>query len=189
VRRTLLALFTTVVVAWPVAAFAHEEINPNLIATGRPTFFTFSAANEEKVDLVGITLAAPKGLPFGATTKEPAGWTVTKSEETLVWTGAAVKPDNFETWGFEIEGADQPGTFQYTATLKFADTKTEDVKIDITASSNGAAGASIKAVSTAKSRASTAMVLAWVALAAAIVSMLLAVLGRRSGPKTGEQDW
>jgi len=188
VRRLLVVLVTALVVVWPAAAFAHEEITPNVIATGKPTFFMLSAANEKKVDLVSITLKAPDGVPFGETTKEPPGWKVDKSEDSITWSGGTVKPDAFESWGFEIEGADQPGTLSYNATLKFADGTSDDVKINVTAQSAADGGVvSAKTVSNAKSRANTATLLAWVALAAAIVAMLLAVLGRRGS--SGEQNW
>src|SRR5712692_2589583 len=94
-------------------AFAHEELNPKTFPTGQPTFFTLSAANEASANLVRIVLHAPTGLAFGATTRSPAGWSVTRTDDTITWTGGAVKPDSFDTWGYEIEGADQPGTLAY----------------------------------------------------------------------------
>ena len=47
-----LAVLTTVLGASP--AWAHEEINPKSFPTGTPTFFTLSAANEEKADYPSI---------------------------------------------------------------------------------------------------------------------------------------
>jgi hypothetical protein len=123
-------------------ALAHEEINPKTFPTGQPTFFTLSAANEAKADLVKIVLAAPKGTAFGEATREPAGWTVNRTDDQVTWTGGAVKPEHFDQWGFEIEGADQPGTLAYKVTLGFAGGKTDDVEVDVTAvppSSGGSA--------------------------------------------------
>ncbi|HEY0397299.1 MAG TPA: hypothetical protein VGF00_02850, partial [Acidimicrobiia bacterium] len=94
------------VVAPAAAASAHEEINPKTFPTGQPTFFTLTAANEETVNLVKIVLHAPAGLAFGSTTHSPAGWSVIRTDDTITWTGGALKPDTFETWGYEIEGAD-----------------------------------------------------------------------------------
>src|SRR5712692_8179229 len=125
-----------VLIATP--AFAHEEINPKTFPTGQPTFLTLSAANEEKADLIKIVLAAPKGTAFGATTKEPAGWTVNRTDDQITWSGGAVKPDHFEQWGYEIEGADQPGTLAYKVTMSFAGGKTDDVEVDVTAFSSAA---------------------------------------------------
>jgi hypothetical protein len=121
-------------------ASAHEEINPKTFATGQPTFFTLTAANEEKADLVKIVLHAPAGVAFGETTRSPAGWTVNRTDDIVTWTGGAVKPDTFDNWGFEIEGADQPGTLAYKVTLAFADGKTDDVEVDVTAAAPGAGG-------------------------------------------------
>ncbi len=120
-------------------AFAHEEINPKTFVTGQPTYFSLSAANEEEVNLVKIVVHAPPGLPFGGTTRSPAGWSVNRTDDTITWTGGAVKPDTFDNWGFEIEGADQPGTLPYKVTLGFADGKTDDVEVDVTATAPGAA--------------------------------------------------
>jgi hypothetical protein len=122
-------------------AFAHEEINPKTFPTGQPTFFTLSAANEAKADLIKIVLAAPKGTAFGASTKEPAGWTVNRTDDQITWSGGAVKPDHFEQWGYEIDGADQPGTLAYKVTLGFAGGKTDDVEVDVTAFSSTTPGA------------------------------------------------
>lgn len=122
-------------------AFAHEEINPKTFPTGQPTFFTLTAANEEKADLVKIVLNAPAGVAFGETTRSPAGWSVNRTDTTITWTGGAVKPDTFDTWGYEIDSADQPGTLAYKVTLAFADGKTDDVEVDVTATAPGATGA------------------------------------------------
>ena len=132
-RRGLVLLTVGLVLATAAPAWAHEEINPKTVQTGKPTFLTLTAANEKKVDLTKVTLAAPQGLPFGATTQEPAGWSVDKTEAQLTWTGGAVKPDTFESWGFEIEGADQPGALRYKVTLGFADGSSDDVEVDIKA--------------------------------------------------------
>src|SRR6266851_333143 len=122
-------------------ALAHEEISPKTFPTGQPTFFMLTAANEAKANLVKIVLHAPTGAPFGATTRSPAGWTVAVTDDTITWTGGAVKPDTFETWGYEIDAADQPGTLAYKVTLGFADGKSDDVEVDVTATVGGAAGA------------------------------------------------
>ena len=140
------AVFAVTVVASAVSglaapAFAHEEINPKTFPTGQPTFFTLTAANEEKADLVKIVLNAPAGVAFGETTRSPAGWSVNRTDSTITWTGGAVKPDTFDTWGYEIDSADQPGTLAYKVTLGFADGKTDDVEVDVTATAPGATGA------------------------------------------------
>src|SRR5438552_6418123 len=122
-------------------ALAHEEISPKTFPTGQPTFFTLTAANEAKANLVKIVLHAPTGTPFGETTRSPAGWTVAATDDTITWTGGAVKPDTFDTWGYEIDAADQPGTLVYKVTLGFADGKTDDVEVDVTATAPGATGA------------------------------------------------
>ncbi len=139
-------------------ALAHEEINPKTFPTGQPTFFTLSAANEETANLVKIVLHAPAGLAFGSTTRTPTGWSVTRTDDTVTWTGGAVKPDTFDTWGYEIEGADQPGTLAYKVTLSFADGKSDDVEVDVNAvapAATGAGGAPGGAVTTVTTGATT----------------------------------
>jgi hypothetical protein len=144
IRSAVVAAATVVAAAvsgLAAPAFAHEEINPKTFPTGQPTFFTLTAANEEKADLVKIVLNAPAGAAFGETTRSPAGWSVNRTDSTITWTGGAVKPDTFETWGYEIDSADQPGTLAYKVTLGFADGKTDDVEVDVTATAPGATGA------------------------------------------------
>ena len=187
-------------------AFAHEEINPKTFPTGQPTFFTLTAANEQSANLVKIVLHAPAGLAFGTTTRSPAGWSVTRTDDTITWTGGAVKPDTFDTWGYEIEGADQPGTLAYKVTLGFADGKSDDVEVDVNAVAPGATGTGAApgaAATTVTAGATTPTTAeeeesagggsgggsgtAKAALAVAIVALLgaagaLAVGGRRRGP-------
>jgi len=150
---------TLVAVAGAAApALAHEEINPKTFPTGQPTFFTLSAANEETANLVKIVLHAPAGLAFGETTRSPTGWTVARTDDTITWTGGALKPDTFDTWGYEIEGADQPATLPYKMTLGFADGKSDDVEVDVNAvapAATGAGGAPGAAVTTVTTGATT----------------------------------
>ena len=144
-----------VVAGLATPALAHEEINPKSFPTGQPTFFTLTAANEQKVNLVKIVLHAPAGTPFGETTRSPAGWTVAATDDTITWTGGAVKPDAFDTWGYEIDSADQPGTLAYKVTLGFADGKSDDVEVDVTATAAGATGAGSASSTTVTTAATT----------------------------------
>jgi len=143
--RSAVVVAATVVVSavsgLAAPASAHEEITPKTFPTGQPTFFTLTAANEEKADLVKIVLNAPPGVAFGETTRSPAGWSVNRTDSTITWTGGAVKPDTFDTWGYEIDSADQPGTLAYKVTLAFADGKSHDVEVDVTATAPGTTGA------------------------------------------------
>ena len=203
IRSVLAAggLAAAVVAGLAAPAFAHEEINPRSFPTGQPTFFTLTAANESKANLVKIVLKAPAGTPFGETTRSPAGWTVVATDDTITWTGGAVKPDNFDTWGYEIDSADQPGTLAYKVTLGFADGRSDDVEVDVTATgatgSGAAAGASSTTVTTAAAPAGSAAGgtgggsddgKAKAALALSIVALLVAAVAlargarRRSAP-------
>jgi periplasmic copper chaperone A len=200
----LVAVAAVVTVLLAAPASAHEQIDPSSFPVGKPTFLTLRAANEEQSDLTKIVLTAPKDLPFGEATQEPAGWTVNRTEEEITYTGGAVKPEAFAEWGFEIEGADQPGTYDYTVTMTFADGKTDDVKVPVTAVAAGAtgaaksssSGASSSSVDSAKSRSSAALAIGIVAIVLAIVAIVLVVTRRRgkgsAAPATGgdaKQDW
>jgi len=92
IRSVLAAagVVAAVVAGLAAPALAHEEISPRTFPTGQPTFFTLTAANEEKVNLVKVVLHAPAGTPFGGTTRSPAGWTVAAGDDTITWTGGAV---------------------------------------------------------------------------------------------------
>jgi hypothetical protein len=158
-------------------AAAHEEINPSTFPTAKPVFFTLDVANETRADLVKVTLNAPSGVGFGATTKDPSGWTVNRTDQVITWSGGSVKPDRFEQWGFEIEGADQPGTLTYKATLGYADGKTGDVSIDVNAvASVGSGSAGAGAGSNSRANA---------ALGAGIVALVLALAGLAMGARRG----
>ena len=198
-------LAAAVIVVTAGGAWAHEEINPKSFPTGTPTFFTLSAADEQKVDLVKVVLSAPPGVPLGATTKEPSGWTVDKSDTAITWTagnGGGVKPDHFDQWSFETDGADQPGTFAFKVSLTFADGKTDDVQVPVTvvaggktvtSTTGGTSVAATRAAHDARSRANTALVVGIVAAVIAVVA-LAARRPRRTGASVGSstdrgQDW
>lgn len=61
-------------------AWAHEEISPTTIPTGRANFVTLLAANGESTALTKLTLTAPDGVTFGDATRQSAGWTAEKSK-------------------------------------------------------------------------------------------------------------
>src|ERR1044071_8924419 len=88
------ALAALGVIATAAPALAHEEINPKTFPTGQPTFLTLTAANEATADLIKIVLRAPAGLGFGEATRSPAGWSAASTDDTITWTGGAVKHDN-----------------------------------------------------------------------------------------------
>jgi len=137
-KRTLFVLTLVVVVGAAAApAWAHEEINPKQFPTGQPTFLTLNAANEKDADLTKVTLSAPANVGFGEGTRSPAGWTVSATPQAITWTGGAVKHGQFEQWGFEIEGADQPGTLTYKVTLGYGNGQSEDVNVNVTAVAAG----------------------------------------------------
>lgn len=141
-RSTLIAAATTLaaVLASAAPASAHEEISPATFATGRATFLTLTVANESSVDLVKVALRAPSGVGFGEATRSPQGWAAAVTDDTVTWTGGAVKPHTFETWGFEIGGVDQPGTITYRVMLGYAGGRSDEHEVEVTATAPGSAG-------------------------------------------------
>lgn len=189
-----LALLAGLVLA-VTPAWAHEEINPKILPTGQPTFFTLSAANEKKTNLVKVVLTAPKGVPVGATTAEPPGWDVAKTDTSLTWTapsGGGVLPDHFAQWGFETDGADQPGSFAYTVELTYADGSHDPVTVPVTVTAASGANGSKGAVAhTGQGRANAAIA---VGLFATVLALVALGLGRRhppaaEAPANDGQDW
>lgn len=136
------------VLAMASPAMAHDEITPSTFPTGKPTFLTLTVANEKKVDLTKVTVGAPPGVPFGTSTRQTAGWAPQRVDTQITWTGGKVTPDNFEQWGFEIEGAGQPGALRYTVTMGFADGAAASADVEVTAVAPGA-GAPATTVTTA----------------------------------------
>ena len=191
-RLCLLAVLAVLAGAGP--AWAHEEINPSTVPINKPAFLTLTTANEKQAKLTKVTLDAPPGLAFGATVRDPAGWTSSRTDATITWTGGSVDPDHFESFGYEIEGADQPGTVSYKVTLGYADGSTDDATVQLTATA-AAAGTSGSAGS-GKRRANAALGVGIVALVAAVAALALAARRPTAGtPQAAgatrpvEQDW
>ena len=190
-RIVVLAALAVFLGAGP--AWAHEEISPSTFTVGKPTFLTITAANEKQVRLTKLTVTAPAGLNFGETVRNPAGWTSTRTETVITWTGGSVDPDRFESFGFEVEGADQPGTLTYKATLGYADNSNDDVTVPVTAVAAGSSSSGSDSGGSGSGRANAALGLAVVALALSVAAL---ALGRRGGPGKpaaagagAEQDW
>lgn len=134
------AVATLAVVLVPAGpASAHEEISPRTFPAGQATFLTLTVANEASVDLVRVALRAPAGVAFAAATRSAVGWAAAVTDDTVTWTGGAVKPRTFESWGFEIGGADQPATLTYRVSLGYAGGKTDEHEVEVTATASGTA--------------------------------------------------
>jgi hypothetical protein len=214
VKRFVFVALVIAVVLTALPAWAHEEINPATFTSGKPTFFTLTAANEEKADIVKVTLAPPKTFGLGGTSQEPSGWSVSTSEAAITWTaatGSGIKPDHIGTWTFESEGVDQPGVLTMKVTLGFSDGKSDDVQVLITATAPGTATTptSVAASPTTPTTSSAAPATppsakaktetsgtAKAALAVGIVAAVLALLGLAAGMRATrgarerpKQDW
>jgi hypothetical protein len=192
-RRFLLVPVVTTVglLAWAAPAVAHEEITPSTFPTGKPTFFALSAANEKTVDLTRISVAAPPGVPFGTTTREPSGWTPQKSDTEITWSGGKVAPDNFEQWGFEIEAADQPGALTYKVTMSFADGASQDAEVVVNAVAPGATSLApaTKAAASSDGLAVAALIVALLGGLLAGVALVVGLRRRGASSSTDGQDW
>jgi hypothetical protein len=149
-----LAVVAVAVMAAP--AFAHEEITPKTIPAGQPAFLALTAANESSSDVGKIVLKAPANLGFGETTRSPAGWSATAGANTVTWTGGALKPGTFETFGFEVEGPDQPGTLTFTVTSTNAAGRTDEHEVEVTAVPPGTGGGSTPGTAATATTATTA---------------------------------
>ena len=186
---TATALLVLTVGAGP--ALAHEEITPTSIQTGTPTFLTLAAANEGETPITKVQVTFPDGAEPGETTRTPAGWKVSRTDSGFTWTGGTVAPETFEQWGFELEGADQPGTLTFTVALT-AGGDSEQVRVPVTTATKGsgtapsttAAGlASADAdSSSAEGRATLAVWLAAGGLLLGLVALVVAISRRRGGP-------
>jgi hypothetical protein len=170
-------------------ASAHEEVNPSRIEVNRPTFFTLNAANENKVDMVKIEIAAPKGISFGEATRENDGWTVERTEDKITWTGGAVAPEQFEQWGFEIEGADKPGAIAWKITMSFKDGTSEDAEADVTAVPAGSLNKASGGGDDTDTLADVALVVGALALAMAVAALVARSRRSAAAGATSGQDW
>jgi len=218
-RRVLFAALAAAVLLTTAPAWAHEEIDPKTLSTGTPTFFTLSAANEKKVDLTKVVLTAPSGVPLGEAIHQPPGWTASKTDTAVTWTGGKVAPGEFDQWGFETDGADQPGQFTFTVTLGFADNSSEPVKVPVTvvaaesatpavtpttgqatvttagsATTPSTAATAAPASTTGKSnsasgKATAALILGAVALVLGLVALALAARRRPAAASGKTADW
>ena len=209
----VIAVAALAIVAAAAPALAHEEVDPKTITVGEPAYLSLTVANEKEVNLVKVRLDAPSGVEFGTALEGKDEWATTRSAGRMVWDGK-VEPEHFESFRFETEAPDQPGTLAYMVTLSYADGQSEQHEVDITAAP-AATGSTSPSPTTVTSPATPTTAAAArtgsesdsgtakTALAVSIVALLvaagaLAVAARRSGGnrapdgRTGAgaaQDW
>jgi uncharacterized protein YcnI len=135
------ALAAFAVIAPAVPALAHEEISPDTLTVGQPAYVTLTVANETDANLTKIQLDAPKSVEFGTLLEGKDGWVTTRASFRMTWDGK-VEPEHFESFRYEIEGPDQPGTLTYKVTLSYANGKSEEHEVDVTVTGAGAGGGS-----------------------------------------------
>jgi len=200
-----------IVAALAGPALAHEEIDPKTITVGEPAYLSLTVANEKQVNLVKVRLDGPPGVEFGTALEGKDGWATTRSSGRMIWDGT-VQPDHFESFRFETEAPDQPGTLAYMVMLSYADGTSEQHEVDITAApATGTTSPSPTTVTTGATPTTAAAApsgsegdsgTAKTALAVSIVALLvaagaLAVAARRSGGNRASdgggrgaaQDW
>jgi hypothetical protein len=189
-RRFATVLAVTAAVLVPAApAFAHNEINPSTITVNKPTYLTLNAPNEGKADLVKVSITVPKGLPLGSLTRQPDGWTVEGDETTKTWSGGTVAPDEFAQFGFETDGAPQPGDFTVKVAETFSDGSTDGGDVVVSAAAPTAAAAAPKDDDGA---ATAALVVGIVAAVLALAGIGLAVSKGKSSagaPGGAKESW
>jgi len=172
-------------------AWGHEEITPPSVPVGAPAFLTLTVANEKQGKLTRLTLAAPPGTAMGATTRDPAGWASTRAGNAVTWAGGSVDPGRFESFGFELEEVEQPGTLAYRATLAYADGTSEDATVEVAATATAASTAPRGAGGRGSGQTGTALGLAALAPVASVVALVRSA--RVAGPPPPgdgvEQDW
>jgi hypothetical protein len=78
------------------------------------------------------------------------------TDGTVTWTGGAVKPHTFESWGFEIGGVGQPGTLTYTVALGYAGGRSDEHEVEVTATAPGSVGTPSPATTSTTAPAGTA---------------------------------
>lgn len=204
--RFLSATLLAGVVALSAApAWAHDEITPNTVPTGKPVFLTVASANERSVDMTSITVTAPAGVSLGRATRQPPGWTAQRSDAAVTWTGGAVAAENFEEWGFEVEEVGQPGPLRWSVASGFANGTSDTHEVEVVAVAAGAEpvpsvtqpGASAPTTLTAVAttvpgataasggngdddRATVALVVGIAAAVLAVVAMVMSARARRS---------
>ena len=204
-RNTLVgALLAATLVLTGGPAWAHEEIIPPTIPTGKANFVILQVANEARGEMSRLSLTAPENVNFGDATRQPAGWTAEKSEKVITWTGGALAPGAFDAWGVELEAVDQPGPLRFrvasssgggspsTSTVEIAavapgTTPTTAAVVSVTTTGNArsmtttdtaAAGTTAGGDDSGSSRANLALVVGALALALALVALAAALRGR-----------
>lgn len=97
-----------------------------------------------------------------------------------------MKPDQFEQFGFETDGADRSGALAYSVTLGYADGTSRDVEVDVRSEAASAPARSGTSLSGVGRWAGLGVLLGALALALSVVALLRSHRPRRDG---AGQDW
>jgi len=106
------------VLAAPLAASAHVDVEPNTAEAGASARFTFSALNESSASTIKVEVQLPTDTPIVSVTSSPTpGWTTTVIREKLdspAMIGEAEVTEAITRIVFEAEPGNgiRPGEFQ-----------------------------------------------------------------------------
>ena len=126
--KAILAVVAITVLAAPAAVFAHAEISPATAPGGDLAYLTLQLGNESATsNTTKITVQIPKEVVL-ARFAPKAGWTRTVTTEkrsgaatvadssvservaTVTWSGGAIAPGEFDTFGLSVSTPDTVGT-------------------------------------------------------------------------------
>ena len=119
-----------VLLAFPAAASAHVEMDPDRVTPGSFTLFTVLSPDESTQPLSGLRLTIPSGMEVDSAADTPGFATTLVRDQAhrivaISWQGGSVQPDHLGLFRFSASVGSSTGTVHLTALQTFADGSTK----------------------------------------------------------------
>ena len=101
-------------------ARAHVVISPGFVVDGETATLSFSAPNERKVPMTGITVNLPSGVA-AVSAKDAPPWRAQTSPGTVTWSGGRLPPGTATTFALDVAADAEPGTANLVAEMTYPD--------------------------------------------------------------------
>ena len=118
--RTTQVFISALLLGLPALASAHVLVSPKQVNVATDQTFTVSVPNERDVAVTKVKLALPKGLGEVTPTVHP-GWTITKTGDSIVWSGGTVPAGQRDDFSFNSQAPASAGEIDWKAYQTYAD--------------------------------------------------------------------
>jgi|GEM_PF-488238 len=117
-----IALVSTIIVGFSGVVSAHVVVRPKQVGVAVQQLFTVSVPNEKEMPVTKVRLAIPSQIKAeDVMPNAKAGWTVTKTDKEIIWTGGTIPTGLRDDFPFSAQVPGQETTLEWKAYQTYED--------------------------------------------------------------------